>query len=85
MSELLSLNIVRTENLNINGQSYTLRFAKSQDEQEFQFLLSNDSSHKQASCHVSKETANDFETQTGEDIVSLVTDVFKNDIDAGKV
>lgn len=84
-TEMIGLNIYRVESLKIRNKNYTLHCAHDESKMKYSFTLVNDVLNNSVMCDVKKETAMDFEKQTGESFIDLVIDIFKNEIDSGKI
>ena len=67
---MVGYDIHRTENLDFNENSYTIRFAANKDRTDFAMFVSNETFRRQKKYHFSEETADAFQHQTGNDLHS---------------
>ncbi len=85
MSELIAFEIYRIENIAIKGESFTVRFTKRRDKEEYELHAANDSGTKNWKGSYSSETAADFAHSTGRQLEEEVYAVLKGDIDRGSI
>jgi hypothetical protein len=83
MTELIAFEIYRTEALTLNGEEYTVRFAKRKDHEQYALFADNDIGTKSWRCFYSPEVAADFKRSTGKALESEVYSVLKGDIQRG--
>lgn len=83
MTQLIGFDIYRTETIEINGTSYTVRFAVSKDGQEHKLFVSNESNSKQASYEFTQEVSSDFKHYQGQELQDQVFSIIKSDISSG--
>jgi hypothetical protein len=85
MTQLLSFQIYRTENINIAGTSYTLRFSSAGDGEEHILMITNEANKKSAKYHFSPDVEHDFEFFHGEKLEKAVLEMFRSDFDDNRI
>lgn len=85
MSELIAFEIYRTENITIKGESFTVRFTKRRDREEYELHAANDAGTKNWKGSYSSETATDFALSTGLQLEEGVYAILKGEIDRGNI
>lgn len=85
MSEIIAFEIYRTENISINGDAFTVRFAKRKDGEEYALFAVNENKTKSWRGFYSPETAADFKHSTGRQLEEEVYAVLKGDIERGHI
>lgn len=69
--------------MSINNQQYTIQFAVNKDESAYEMIVVNYENGKRTKYGFSKETAQDFNHITGDDLKEMVMDHIKSDIENG--
>lgn len=85
MSEIIAFETYRTENITINGESFTVHFTKRKDGEEYALFAVNDDRTKNWRGFYSAETAVDFTRSTGRRLEEEVYSVLKGDIERGHI
>lgn len=80
---LIAFDIYRTETATINGKELTVRFLRRKDQEEYELLVSDNSSGEVWRCGYSKETAIDYANQHGESLDALVYKLILSDVENG--
>lgn len=81
MTQMISYNIYRTENITVLGTPYTVRFTSTADNQDHALMVSNNETNQQGKYHFSAEVANDYQQQHNEELSNAVLDIIKGDIE----
>lgn len=81
MTQVISLDIYRTENIRVVGKSYTIRFAVTRDGQEHALMVSNDTTNQQNKYHFSSEVAADFKHYHNEELLTEILKIIQDDIE----
>jgi hypothetical protein len=77
------MKIYRTKEISINEKQYTIQFAVNKDESAYEMIVVNDGNGKRTKYGFSKETAQDFNHVTGDELKEMVLDQIKSDIENG--
>jgi len=85
MTQILSYNIYRTENIIVLGKPYTVRFTSTPDGQDHALMVSNDATNQQGKYHFSAEVANDYKQQHDEDLANEVLNIIKDDLENNRI
>lgn len=85
MTQVLSLNIYRVENISFSGTPYTIRFASSRDGQENTLIVSNNATNQQAKYQFSPEVALDFKHYQNKKLETEMLNIIQDDIKNGRI
>ena len=85
MTQIISYNVYRTENITVLGKPYTVRFTSKPDNQDHVLMVSNNETNQQGKYHFSAEDANDYKQQHNEELANVVLDIIKGDIENNRI
>jgi len=84
MTKLIGFQIYQTENLNIQGKYYTIRFCPSHDRSKYALFVTNPSTAREAKYSFTKEVADDFKlynkVKLKEEVVNIIQSDIENDL-----
>lgn len=82
---LIAFETYRTETLQIKGETFTVTFTKRKDGEEYAVFAVNDSGSKRWRAFYTSETADDFNTSTGQQLADEVLKVLQSDVSNGLI
>ena len=85
MTQMISYNTYRTENITVSGKQYTVRFTSTADNKDHALMVSNNETNQQGKYHFSAEVANDYKQQHGEELSNTVLDIINGDIKSNRI
>ena len=80
MTQVLSYNIYRTENITVSGKPYTIRFTSTPDGQDHALMVSNNETNQQGKYHFSSEVASDYKHLHDKELTDEVLNIIKDDL-----
>lgn len=77
MTKLISFHTYQTENFNILGNEYSIRFTQSQDKSEYSLLVSNITTSQESKYSYTKEDAENFKRYNNKKLKNTIMEIIK--------